>query len=704
MGNQGFGRYELVERLAIRASSELFVVKVSGEHGFHRLIVLKRLRDDAQARSFIEDAKLSAKLSHAKIVQTLELGNIEDVPYVAMEYVDGVDLLGLLNELARMRRPFDPALAAWIAQELLDALDYAHTFTDDDGAPMPIVHGYLSPSKVLLGDSGEVKLCDFRVPRRFDLAHSVGEDYGHLSPEQVTEQPIDPRSDVFGVGVLLAEMLMRKRLFAAHNEFDVLLMVRDVRVQRLELGGIDEELVAIVRKALEKKPEDRWKDPAAFRDALDAWLFAKRALGMNQQLATLVGELRGEIDNWRRRASLTPSFDALPDLTPVGTWARGSIAPASVRTVAIPPKSPKPDERHAARGTVEPETKLDESLPVAVAPAVPRPERPEVAPDPIPQPRKREPRAADVPWGDAVPNPEGAKQDSQRMAHPRLLAREAKSQGTIGMALEDLLPARTRTEAAKTSQLLTPEQLAKAGQPPPPKLAQLERAPDDGGDFERTSPLRVLFHLMRARATGLLAVTLGSIRKDVYVRDGQLAGVWSNDANDLFGNYLVAQHILSDGELAMALATMSYYGGKIGDTLVGLGLLDRMEVFRLLTRHARTKVIDICTWNAGRYAWYAGREDPREAFPLEAEAFSMLGEAALALGADVVDPWLAKYRDSRLATVKTQRVAPDVFGMPGTAEVLARIDGARTLGAVVDSPATARILYLLVACDLVRPS
>ena len=687
----------------MRASSELFVVKVSGEHGFQRQIVLKRLRDDTQAATFIEDAKLSAKLSHAKIVQTLELGSIGGVPYVAMEYVDGVDLLGLLNELARMRRPFDPALAAWIAQELLDALDYTHTFVDDDGTPMPIAHGYLSPSKVLLGDSGEVKLCDFGASRRFDLAHSVGQDYGHLSPEQVTEQPIDPRSDVFGVGVLLAEMLMRKRLFAAHNEFDVLLMVRDVRVQRLELGGIDEELVAIVRKALEKKPEDRWQDAAAFRDALDAWLFAKRALGMNQQLATLVGDLRGEIDDWRRRSALTPSFDALPDLTPVGSWARGSIAPASVRTVAIPPKRTKPDERHAARGTVEPATKLD----LAVAPPVPQPERPEVPPDP--QPRKREPRAAEVPWGDAVPRPvEGAKQDSQRTAHPRLLARGARSEGTIGMGLEDLLPARTPTQAAPASQLLTPEQLARAGQPPPPKLAQLERAPDDGGDFERTSPLRVLFHLMRARATGLLAVTLDSIRKDVYVRDGQLAGVWSNDANDLFGNYLVAQRVLSDGELAMALATMSYYGGKIGDTLVGLGLLDRMEVFRQLTRHARTKVVDICTWNAGRFAWYAGSEDPRESFPLEADAFSMLGEAALALGDDIVEPWLAKHRDRRLAAVKTQRVSPDVFGVPSTPEVLARIDGVRTLGAIVDSHGdraqAARILYLFLVCDLVRPS
>ena len=671
MGEPGFGRYELVERLVVRPASELFVVTVSGEHGFRRQILLKRLRDDTQSASFIEDAKLSAKLSHAKIVQTLELGSIENVPYVAMDYVDGVDLLGLLNELARTRRKMEPALAAWIAQELLDALDYAHTFSDD-GMTIQIVHGHLSPSKVLLGQGGEVKLCDFGVARRFDVAHA-GQDFGHVSPEQVMELPVDPRSDVFGVGVLLAEMLMSRRLFAAYNEFDVLLMVRDGRISRLDLAGIDPELAAIVRKAIEKRPEDRWPNAAAFRDALDAWLFAKRAHHMNQQLAALVADARDAVDAWRRAGTFaTPELDDLPDPSvPVMTAvARGSISPQNVpRVVAIPPKSAEP-ERIAARGTAQPETRKEDSGPVLAIP-----------------------RAID-------------ETPSGRLAHPRLVQRGA-SQKMLAPGLHDVLPERAPAAAREpVHELLTKEQLAKAGQPPPPQLARLDRSPDDSGDFERTSPLRVLFHLMRTRATGLLAVTLDGIRKDIYVRDGQLAGVWSNDADDLFGNYLVAQKIISDGELAMALATMSYYGGKIGDTLVGLNLLDRMEVFRQLTRHARTKVIDICTWTTGHYAYYAGNEDPREAFPLEADAFSMLGEAALALRPDVIDAWLAKHRTSRLVTVKLHRISPDVFALPRAAEVLSWVDGVRTLGAVIESHAdrarAARMLYLFLACDLVR--
>jgi hypothetical protein len=267
-----------------------------------------------------------------------------------------------------------------------------------------------------------------------------------------------------------------------------------------------------------------------------------------------------------------------------------------------------------------------------------------------------------------------------------------------------VLPARTPTkQRGPAVQAPSEEEVAKAPSLALPKLAKLERPPDDGGDFTRTSPLRVFFHLMRARATGLLAVTVEETRKDIYVRDGQLAGVWSNDRNDLFGNYLVAQKLLSEGELAMALATMSYYGGKIGDTLVGLGLLDRMDVFRYLGRHARTKVIDICTWTEGRYAWYAGKEDSREAFPLEAEGFSMLGEATLALRPGVIDDWLAKHRDERVVQVRTHRISPAVFGLPNAAEVYAQVDGVRSLGKLVGPHANrARVLYLLMACDLIR--
>ena len=128
------------------------------------------------------------------------------------------------------------------------------------------------------------------------------------------------------------------------------------------------------------------------------------------------------------------------------------------------------------------------------------------------------------------------------------------------------------------------DELSRKKPPTPPALADIAEPPDDAGEFSVTSPMRVLFRLMTARATGLLVVAVGGIKKEIYVRDGQPEYVSSNVASELFGNYLVTKGVLSDGELAMALAMMPHYGGKLGDTLVGLGLLKPLEVFRHLTR------------------------------------------------------------------------------------------------------------------------
>jgi hypothetical protein len=259
--------------------------------------------------------------------------------------------------------------------------------------------------------------------------------------------------------------------------------------------------------------------------------------------------------------------------------------------------------------------------------------------------------------------------------------------------------------------LPTPAELADKRPPTPPGLADIHEPPDDAGDFGLTSPLRVMFRLMTARATGLLVVAVGGIKKEIYVRDGQPEYVSSNVASELFGNYLIAKGVLSDGELAMALAMMPHYGGKLGDTLVGLGLLKPLEVFRHLTRQVRSKIIDVCTWNKGGFGWYAGRENPREAFPLDFNAFEILGAGAMALSDDVVDAWAAKNHELRLRTTRTRRVGPERFEVSGLVELADSLDGRRSVGEIIDQQGErnerlriGRMLSLLEACDLARPS
>src|SRR5215212_7413183 len=139
----GFGRYQLVERLAVGGMAELFVATSPGEHGFQKKVVIKRLlpqllADETYNAMFIDEAKLTARLVHPKIAQTFELGKVDDALYIAMEHVDGIDVLALLREFAAKRRRVDQPLAAWIAHEVLDALDYAHNIRAEGGGVLGI--------------------------------------------------------------------------------------------------------------------------------------------------------------------------------------------------------------------------------------------------------------------------------------------------------------------------------------------------------------------------------------------------------------------------------------------------------------------------------------------------------------------------------------------------------------------------------------
>ena len=747
MGNFpiGFGRYQLVERLAMGGMAELFVATSPGEHGFQKKVVIKRLlphlsTDDTYKAMFIDEAKLTAKLVHPKIAQTFELGRVDASLFIAMEYVDGIDVLALLREYAARRRRLAPQLAAWICHEVLDALDYAHNLKDENGKNFGIVHRDISPSNVLLSGRGAVKLVDFGIARAIDpdRAHksksgTLKGKYGYMSPEQVIELPLDGRSDVFSVGVVLAELLTGRRLFAAANELDVLLMVRDAKLTRLDKYGVDLEpgLSAIVRKALKKPVEERWASAAAFRDALGEWLFDHRHRMGPKQVSELVAELRDAVNDRRQKALL--EGETQPNNPIVEEIAQGRAPSENLGSVPVNlmddndvsmPVISVSYDAEAPDPPVRPVSVSDLAAQPAVGRApTPRSKVPAPAATPVTSrtkskdvpaaviPAKSEklklPLPADV---DAVPDAPIADSISAAVEAIVLPEDNRSDVFSVPHSFDDLTeePAGFRSRDIK---LPTPEEVARKRPPTPPALADIDEPADDAGDFSMTSPLRVLFRLMTARATGLLVVAVGGIKKEIYVRDGQPEYVSSNVASELFGNYLVTKGVLSDGELAMALAMMPHYGGKLGDTLVGLGLLKPLEVFRHLTRQVRTKIIDVCTWNKGGFAWYAGRENPREAFPLDFNAFEILGAGAMALDAEVIDGWYAKHSTLKLRASRTRRVGPERFEVKGLVELFEALDGKLTVAKLVERTADkeeqrriARMLSLLEACDLARPA
>jgi serine/threonine-protein kinase len=296
------GKYQILDRVAVGGMAELFKAQLIGNLGFEKLVAIKKIlphlaTDQAFVEMFIDEARITAQLDHRNIVSVFELGTDADTPYIAMQYVDGLDVLALLRECARAQIRLPPELAALIARDVLEALDYAHHAVDVAGRPLAIVHRDISPGNILLSWRGDVKITDFGIARAAERRHkteagTLKGKYGYMSPEQVSGGDVDARSDLFSVGILLAEMVMARRLFTSTNDLDILLMVRDARLDRLHkyASEFPVELRVMTVRALQRRPEDRWQSAAQFRDALDDW--NKRTSRVTaRELAALIGRV-----------------------------------------------------------------------------------------------------------------------------------------------------------------------------------------------------------------------------------------------------------------------------------------------------------------------------------------------------------------------------------------------------------------------------
>jgi len=272
------GRYQVEALLARGGMGEVYLAQVQGAHGFARPVVIKVIRtdllgDERAARMFADEARLAANVHHRNVVQILDFDNFEGGAFLVTEYVEGCDLRALLHALRAAPR-YDVALA--ILCELATGLDAAHDATDADGAPLGLVHRDVSPSNVLLGIHGEVKLADFGVAKaRSRSYHTVsGSIKGkarYMAPEQILGEGVDRRADVFSLGVLLFELTTRTRLFSAQSNALAMKQILggelvDPATRR---AGYPPALSAAIRRALARDPAVRTQTARAFVDELD---------------------------------------------------------------------------------------------------------------------------------------------------------------------------------------------------------------------------------------------------------------------------------------------------------------------------------------------------------------------------------------------------------------------------------------------------
>jgi serine/threonine protein kinase len=325
-----FGKYLLLERLNVGGMAEVFLAKVFGRDGDDRIVAVKRilpalLSDREFVGMFIDEARVVAQLDHRNLVQIFELGRQSDNYYIAMEYLSGCDLRTAIARSRKRQLPLPLDSALFLIGELAAGLDHAHRACGRGGESLGVVHRDVSPQNVVLTRRGGVKLIDFGIAKvaTRQNATQVGilkGKFGYMSPEQARGVPIDRRSDLFSLGILLHELLSGQRLFTGESEFAVLDRVRKAEVPRLRLLNpkVPEEVERIVLKMLSRDPGDRHAWASDVAQDLDAF----RGRASNESDATALAdwmsrvvteELRQEQDRLRAFAGLSRP----PELEPV---------------------------------------------------------------------------------------------------------------------------------------------------------------------------------------------------------------------------------------------------------------------------------------------------------------------------------------------------------------------------------------------------
>ena len=362
---------------------EVYLAESQGAANFTKRVAIKRIlphlaSNEDFVRKFIDEAHLMVQLHHGNIMPVLELADEEGELYIVMEYLPGRDLKAVIRRLRADGKRIPVDVALWLIAEICAGLDYAHRKVGPDGDPLHVVHRDVSPSNVMLGSGGEVKLVDFGIARARGGMHqsisgTLQGKFVYMSPEQAEGERVDPRSDVFSAGLVLYELLCGIRPFEGESETETLRRVRSAEIIAPSTirPDLPEALDAILLKALDRDPDGRYETAAAFRIALTHHLARTESNVHAGDLATFLADTFPEgveppvgsdapmsLDDALnlQLGALTPSIDAFgrtrtssipkPQRPPTST---GLSVPASGSIVTLAPDATVPPTPQVGR-------------------------------------------------------------------------------------------------------------------------------------------------------------------------------------------------------------------------------------------------------------------------------------------------------------------------------------------------------------------
>ena len=279
------GKYELLEPLGEGGMASVWRGVTHGAAGFTRKVAIKRVlpelaKDTKFAALFVEEARVVSDLQHPNIVQIHDFDRDARGQYfIVMEWVEGIDLDGYVRAHLEVREYPPWGFVAAVGIEVLRALWVAHRRVAEDGTLAPVIHRDVTPSNILLGVQGVVKLADFGLAKAKDrvsmtIPGTVKGKLSYMAPEIVNGESASVLSDIYGLGIVLWEALAGRRLYRAEGDVQTVLMVREGKVPPLQelRPDLPEDLIGVVHRALSKEPKERFPTALHMQRAIAAIL------------------------------------------------------------------------------------------------------------------------------------------------------------------------------------------------------------------------------------------------------------------------------------------------------------------------------------------------------------------------------------------------------------------------------------------------
>ena len=329
----------------------IYLAASVGPGGFEKPCALKVLRPDYSesgdvANVLLHEARFAALLSHPNIVQVFDLGKFGSEYYMVMEWVDGLSLAKLLSRMSRAKQRLPIEVCAQVGIAVAWALDYLRRGVEYEGQPLSLIHRDVSPSNILLSMEGTAKLTDFGIVKVLEAPATtkigvVKGKYAYMSPEQIRGEPLDHRSDIFSLGVVLFESLTNRRLFSRKTVAGTVAAIHAAKLfPPSQLNpDVPEQLDAVVMRALARRREDRFESAGELVEALQSYTLPHA----HRTLASLVEQFRGDqpLALGLEPAAPPPNEGAVDEQTRYSASSNGAIVPALVVEPEGPDDEPK---------------------------------------------------------------------------------------------------------------------------------------------------------------------------------------------------------------------------------------------------------------------------------------------------------------------------------------------------------------------------